>query len=591
MMLRKILSPCLLSLALVSIFTNASPAVGQNRQFHIDYTVEVSNPETSLFHVTAQVENINQPRLDLSLPVWTPGWYTIENYAKNILRFKITDKKGVALSHMMTRKQTWSVDTKNNRQIRVEFDYRADTLAVNQAVITKEFAFFTGTELFLMAEGHRTSPNTVHFVIPGGWKIISALKETSDPLIFTAPDYDTLVDSPTEIGHFDVTRFEVEGKPHYFVATPVGAYSSDKTQKFASLLAKVASTESALFGGLPYEKYLYFYFFVTKGDDLLEHSNSFVGIGGVSQPEEMIVGAAHEFFHLWNVKRIRPAEMWPYDYSNENETPLLWVSEGFTVYYANVAAYRAGLMTKKEFLGSAGGSIGGVENREARAYVSPAEASVSTWLGYDTPVAFSISYYTQGKNLAALLDLSIRHDTGGSASLDDLMRGLYREFYLRGKGFTTEDMIGVINRLTKRDYHDFFRRYVWGVEVPPYETIFGYAGLRVEKTIRKTINFGMGTKVSGGELLIYAVTPNLPAAAAGLLVGDVIEKVNDKDPLSFRWQMPGETVKMTIRRAGEKKDIPFKIGSRDEASYDLVESPQATPDQLKIREGWLTMSK
>ena len=352
----------------------------------------------------------------------------------------------------------------------------------------------------------------------------------------------------------------------------------------------MASTQSSIFGGLPYEKYVYFDFLVPRGDDLLEHSNSYVGIGGpaIAEPEEMVGGAAHEFFHLWNVKRIRPAEMWPYDYSREKETPLLWVSEGFSLYYSNVSVYRAGLRSRKEFLDAAGAAIAQTENSGERNYTSPAEASISTWQHGTGGI-----YYAQGQNLAALLDLSIRHDTGGRASLDDVMRGLYREFYLRGKGFTTEDMIGVIDRLTKQDYHDFFRRYVWGVEVPPYEAIFGYAGLRVEKKTSKAFRLGMGLKrIADGKLEIFGIAPDGPAAGTGLLAGDVIEKVDGKDPLSFRWQtMMGETYKLTIRRTDKTFEIPFKIGSRDVVSYSIAEMKNPTPGQLKIRDGWLATNK
>jgi predicted metalloprotease with PDZ domain len=445
-----------------------------------------------------------------------------------------------------------------------------------------------------MAGGHRASPSTVRVVVPGGWKIISALRETADPALFTAPDYDTLVDAPTEAGRFDVTRFEVEGKPHYFVATPAGTFSQEKAQSFTGMLARVASAQSAIFGGLPYEKYVYFYFFAppeSNASGALEHANSHVSFappGEQAQPEQLIGTASHEFFHLWNVKRIRPAEMWPYDYSRENETPLLWVSEGFTNYYGNVATYRAGLLKQEDFLERAADAIAGVENNEARSYISPAESSASTWLGYDTPVAFGISYYTQGQNLGALLDLSIRHDTAGRASLDDVMRTLYRDFYGRGRGFSTDDMIGIINRLTRQDYRDFFRRYAWGVEVPPYETIFGYAGYRVEKTTRNGPVFGFGGRFRSGGLYINSVEPNSPSSEAGLAVGDVILKINGEGLQSIRpSELAGQTVRLTIRHEGEEKTISFKVGVQEETGYRLTSVPQPTQDQLRIREGWL----
>src|SRR4051812_34457153 len=318
----------------VFVFTSVQAVAGQGHALNISYGVSLTDPAKQQFHVTTDIKDIDQPRLDLSLPTWAPGWYTVENYFKNVLRFRITDPSGKILPHTMSRKQTWNVDTRGLKEIRVDYDYQATVLGLNQAKITKDFAFFTGIELFLQAEGHRNEPSTVHFKIPAGWDLISALKETSDPMTFIAADYDTLVDAPSEMGKFDVTKFEVEGKPHYFVATPAGVFNQEKTRRMVEMVSKVARTDSAMFGGLPYEKYVYYYFFAppeSNASGALEYLNSFVAFargGDKATPEGLIGTAAHEYFHLWNVKRIRPAEMWPYDYSKENETPLLWVSEG-----------------------------------------------------------------------------------------------------------------------------------------------------------------------------------------------------------------------------------------------------------------------
>jgi predicted metalloprotease with PDZ domain len=575
-------------------------ALAQEARFQIDYTVRLESVEQQLFHVTADIKNIRQESLDLSLPVWTPGWYTIENYAKNILRFKITNPQGSSLPYTMVRKQTWRVDTKGHERIRVEFDYRATILALNQARIAKDFAFFTGTQLFLMAEGQRNSPSTIRFEIPKGWRIVSALKETSDPMTFTAPDYDTLIDSPTEMGNFDLIRFEAEGKPHYFVSTPAGAFSREKAEKFTQILPRIATTQSEIFGGLPYEKYVYFYFFSrpeSNAGGALEHSNSFVAFTSsfnAIDPERMVPTAAHEFFHLWNVKRIRPAEMWPYDYSRENETPLLWVSEGITNYYTNITLRRAGLINSEAFLENVAEAITGVEDSEARNYISPASSSISTWIGYDSPVAFGISYYTQGQNLGALLDLSIIHDTSGTASLDDVMRSLYRDFYQKGKGFSTEDMISVINRLTGRDYHDFYRRYIWGVEVPPYDQILGYAGYRIEKQSRKVPVLNFDAVITPEGIKITRVTPGSAAEDAGLIPGDLLLNVDGVeaerrlDAIRQRLnQRLDQTVKVEIRRAGKEFSLDMKVETRDEPLYRIVDQQQPAPIQLKVRERWI----
>jgi predicted metalloprotease with PDZ domain len=579
----------------------APAAIAQKRDaFRIDYTVKVASIDSQLFHVTADVKNINEPQLDLSLATWTPGWYTVENYFKNVLRFTVTDTKGNRIQPQMIRKQTWRVDTKGLDGIKVEFDYRASVLALNQAKITKDFAFFTGTELFLEAAKHRTSPSNVRLELPTGWKVISALKETSDPMTFTAPDYDTLVDCPTEMGRFDLTQFQVEGKPHYLVTTPAGALSKDKADQFTAMLGKVASAQGAIFGGLPYEKYVYFYFFSrpeSNAGGALEHLNSHVAFAFSPNPEFMIGTASHEFFHLWNVKRFRPAEMWPYDYSRENETPLLWVSEGFTNYYGSLALYRAGLRTRQQFLASVEGAISGVEGNEARSYISPADSSVSTWVGYDTPVAFGISYYTQGQNLGALLDLSILHDSGGKFALDDVMLALYRDFYQKGHGFTTEDMIGIVGRFTKSDYHDFYRKYVSGVEVPPYDTILGYAGYKAESSSRKTAELGFDADETPAGLKITSIMDGGSAQQAGLRTGDILLGVDeldiqkDGDAVMTRLEeRMGRQVKLAVKRAGDDQTLDVEVGSRSETGYKIREIPDATAEQLRIRERWLRVS-
>jgi predicted metalloprotease with PDZ domain len=583
----------------------ASPAVEAQRQrqpLRIDYTVKVESIRDHLFHVTADVRNIRQPRLDLSLPTWTPGWYTVENYARNILRFQVTDGRGRRLPHMMTRKQTWRVPTAGLDRIKVEFDYNANVLGLNQAKITNDWAFFTGIQLFLLAEGHRGSPASVRFEVPDNWKIISALKETRNAKVFTAPDYDTLVDAPTEMGNFDLISFDVEGKPHFFVSTPAGAFPKDQNARLTDMLKRITLVQRDIFGELPYEKYVYFYFFAPPESNAgggLEHLNSHVVVGAGGQRAEALTGiASHEFFHLWNVKRLRPAEMWPYDYSREQESPLLWFSEGFTNYYGVLAEYRAGTVTRERFLETVGGAAGGVESNEARRYISPADASTSTWLGYDTPTAFGISYYTQGQNLGALLDLSIRQDTAGAHSLDHLMRTLYQEFYKRGRGFTTEDVIAVVNHLTRRDYRDFFRRYVTGVEVPPYDKIFGYAGYRFQKTTEQVPRLGIGLNPVPEGAQVTSVLPNSAAAGAGVVAGDLIRtidgtalKPDETGNISLReilGRKLGQTVKLEIKRGADERTLEAKVATREEINYRLVELPRLTAAQLKIREGWLS---
>jgi predicted metalloprotease with PDZ domain len=575
----------------------APAGAAQGGRLEIEYIVKVADIPGQFFHVTTDIRNINQPALDLSLPAWSPGWYVIENYAKNISRFRVTEPGGRQLRPALVRKQTWRIDTKGISRITVEFDYHAAVLSANHAVIAPDYAFFTGTQLFLLPEGHRSRPSVVRFDVPSGWKTASGLDETADPTVFAAPDYDTLVDQPTLMGQFDVTRFMVNGKPHDFVANPPGAFTAEKTRTLIGHLTKLAETQARIFGGLPYRKFVYFYIFrpPDASASVLEHGNSFAAIWKtppLPQPDDMVGQAAHEYFHLWNVKRIRPVQLWPYDYSREIETPLLWVSEGFTSYYGNLSAYRAGLRDAQTFLGQVASGIAEVEGNEARRYISPADSSTSTWIGYNNPPPFSISYYTQGRNLAALLDLSIRHDTRGASGLDDVMRALFTDFYQRGRGFSAEDLIRVINRITRSSYEGFFSRYVSGADAPPYETIFGYAGYRVETTTLKIPNTGANLNERGQ---VTGLPPGYALQASRLQPGDVILSIDgqilDGQPggTVFRLlgQKAGQNVRLRIQRSGAEQELEIPVGLVEIVSSRLADSPSPTADQLKIRESWL----
>jgi predicted metalloprotease with PDZ domain len=268
------------------------------------------------------------------------------------------------------------------------------------------------------------------------------------------------------------------------------------------------------------------------------------------------------------------------------------VSEGFTNYYAALTRYRAGLRDARSFVEEVARTIAEVEGNEAGRYISAADASTSTWIGYNNPPQFSISYYTQGRNLAALLDLSVRHDTRGASGLDDVMRTLFTDFYQRGRGFSTEDLIRVINWITRNSYEGFFSRYVSGTDVPPYETIFGYAGYQVERATRKLPNVGANLDESGR---VTGVAPGTNRETARLQQGDLILSVDGQTlegqggGTVFRLlnEKSGQNTSLRIRRGGEERDVEIAVASIELVNYRIVESKSPTPEQLKIRESWL----
>jgi predicted metalloprotease with PDZ domain len=394
------------------------------------------------------------------------------------------------------------------------------------------------------------------------------------------------VDAPTMLGVFDLFRFDVDGTPHFFVEKLSAPVSADTVAAATAKFAKMVRTQRAIFGSLPYEKYLVFYLPDTcesNAQGALEHANAYVDATGPMK--KLPAPNAHEFFHAWNVKRIRPAEMWPYDYARPNESPSLWVSEGITSYYGDVSPLRAGFTGDSIFLSHLDGAVNLVELTDARRYFSPSDASISTWLGYDTNVAFSVSYYAQGHVLGALLDLSILHDTHGTRRLDDVMRALYAQYYLKGKGFTPDDMRRTVSAVAGRDYTDFFRRYVAGVDVPPYDSIFAYAGYE-----RGAVGYlGIFGQSTPQGYLIQGMMRGSAAAVGGLKFGDILVS-NDGMPVrpgagGMGAGAPGQRIKYVVLRNGKEQQIEVTLATR--LVLRSMSASSISAEQRLLRDRWL----
>lgn len=586
-------------------------AQNEPQPLSVEYLVEVADTTRRLFHVTAKFGNLRQPHLDVALPVWTPGVYEPRNYAVNVTRFTARDRSGTRLRAPKVQPSAWRIETRGIEEVTVDFYYTATDLASDGAGITGQLAFFTGTQLFLEPVGHRAAASTVRFLVPRGWKIASALRESGDSSVFAAANYDELVDAPTVLGSFDLTRFKAGGKPHFVVTAPAGAECASNLPELVATLPKIIAAQRSIFGSLPYEKYVLFCVANLAGASL-EHGNSYVTAW--LNP----VNAAHETFHLWNVKRIRPAEMWPYDYSRVNPGPSLWVSEGVTSYYEAMIAYRTSLGASDAPAEGAGPEvspshkdperalldhlayrISQVESHPERHYISPTDASLSDGLSYG---AVGPSYYHTGELLGLLLDLSILHDTQGRRGLDDVMRSLYSDYYERGRGFTPDDMIGVVNANAGRNYTEFFARYVTGTEVPPYDSILGFAGYRVSQSQRTLGLLGVTARSTADGRQVYRFPrAATPAELAGIRVGDEILAIDDvpihqvhlTNLFGRNWiggrmsGRAGERVVLTVRRGDTQRKVPVTLGSVEEVMFTIERDPAATAAQLRIRTAWL----
>lgn len=614
---RQIVGSVALQLTIVAgAFGQTRPPVSDS--LRAAYTVEVK-PADRLFHVTATFSHLGARTLDVALPVWTPGVYNAKGYAVNVRQFTAHDSAGRRLRAPKIQPSAWRVETDGQATVSVEFDYVATDLSWNGAGITPAYAVFTGTQLFLEPVGHRHAPATVKFIVPAGWTIVSALRETADSSVFVASNYDDLVDAPTLMGSVEVTRFDVGGTPHILARAPASPPLTNVAEK-VSVLRRIIETERAIFGSLPYDKYVFFGVANLVGG-AVEHANSYLTDGGYDGwPDPG--GVAHEMFHLWNVKRIRPAEMWPYDYSRVNPGPSLWVAEGVTSYYQFLVAYRAGLRNfagvgidgtasttgapaatdpETQLLLQLARRIGELEANPERRFVSPTDASMSDGLGYGSVAP---NYYTTGEILGALLDLSILHDTRGQRRLDDVMRTLYSRFYLQGRGYTTKDLVTVVSEVAGRDYAPFFEHYVVGTDDFPIDSVFSYAGYSLTRSTRAigVIPGITGARVTPEGFSVYLTGgPQTAAVRAGIARGDVITAVDGvaiHEVLLANLFLPnwiggrfvgraGDRVVLTVMRDTTRREIPITLNRLEEQLVRIDHDAAATASQLAVRTAWL----
>lgn len=587
------------ALALLALCVSISVAAASR----IDNVVSVTDVNSKTVHVTTTISGVNEPQLEVGIPNWDPGYYVTADFARNISRLVFTDQSGRRLSHTKNHDSIWTLNTRGTSSVKIEFDYAATQLDLNQSLVNPTYAILNGINFFFYVKNHTLDiPETVTYKLPSGWSIATGLTPTSDPATFTAENYDVLVDCPTLVGEFDVVTLPLRGVPHRWAVAPKGIVASADLQKRAADDLKVIDAHTTMFGEIPYKHYLTINVFADRNIGGLEHLNSYLGIlRKESAAVENLTGlsglTSHEFFHAFNVKRIRPAEMWPYRYYERNYTPLLWVSEGVTDYYTDRGMLRAGLINQEFYLQRRAGLLAFVQSVEAAKYISVEESSIETWLGGigGGGRPFAVDYYSRGDAIGLLLDLSIRHDTNGASTLDDVLRALYTNYYKKQRGFTTDDLKATIKRITKKDYQPFFEKYVSGTEPLPYEEVLGYAGLSLGEKKDKVIRLGVSTSEDGNK--INAVIPGGAAEAAGARAGDVLVSIGDIKVTGAGWAAEfrktyadkvGQTVPLQILRDEKPLTLNFQIRQVEEASWVLSRLPQMTPAQQRILDAWVS---
>jgi predicted metalloprotease with PDZ domain len=568
----------------------------------VRYEVSVASAEGHLYHVKAAFPTTGTDTLLVSLPAWSPGNYEIQNYARFVRHFAAQDAAGNPLFWDRLDKDTWRVGTGRSATVTVSFDFLANDIDLSRARLVADFGQFLGTNLFPYQEGHLDRPAEVRFALPAGWAVATALPRSAD--FYRAADYHELADAETFIGHFRLDSLQAGGKWIRIAVWPIADYTPAVAANLRDGIAKQAAVQDAMMGGAPYDVYTIFFNVIHEPIQFgggLEHLASQYDI----LPTEMFADAggtlgsfmrpltSHEFFHLWNVKRIRPAEMWPYDYHAEQYTPLLWWSEGVTDYYGDATNWRARLWTDDQWLASMQSNLDDVQS--APEPWSEEDGSVATWID-EVFVNSSQLYYPKGSFTGLLLDISIRDATDDRHSLDEVVRNLYTRFYKQGKGFRTSDLLALLTEAGMPDAPGFYQKYINGRDELPYEQILPRGGIAVER--HETTQPYLGVQTSSPANVIAGVVPGGPADAAGLQAGDTVVSIGDVPATAdvdwgqaFRDHYRGKAgtpLPIVVRRDGNAVTLPGIVRERTVTQFELSKDANPTPKAARIWQGLST---
>jgi predicted metalloprotease with PDZ domain len=533
----------------------------------------------------------------LSFPAWTPGAYELSFFARWVSNFAAAAGEK-ALRWDKLDYDTWRVQPGGAKSVSVHFDYLADTLDNAMAWAKPNFALFNGTNLLPYPEGRGTDfPATVTVKTEPGWLVATGMA-ASQGGGYRESNYHDLVDKPFFVGRMDYDSVQVAGIWTRLATYPTGTLQGQARSELWDQISRMIPAEAAVFGETPWKNYTVMMIFDPEygGGSALEHTNSHVGIYNSNFVGNPILASitAHEIFHAWNVKRLRPADMVPYRYDRMEPTTWLWVSEGITDYYADLAIVRGGIVTSDDFMGTVGRKIATVADAPSTALE---DASLSTWI-HPTDGSGYI-YYPKGSLAGLMLDIMIRDESNNRRSLDTVMRELYRATYKLGRGFTGPEWWAAVSRAAGgKSFADFAAKYVDGRDPYPWEWILPLAGLHmVSDTIREP-RLGISTgQDSSGAIVIRQVQPGGVAEEAGVKSGDVLLGLGDlavTDPRfgeAFRSKFgknEGDSLPIKVLRGSDTLTLPGKVALVTRVESRIAADSAAPAKAVRIREGILT---
>jgi predicted metalloprotease with PDZ domain len=590
-------SICAAILAAPSLLTQASLAQTTPAQ-SIAYSVDLASPEQHLVNVQILLP-AGAAQRELQLPVWN-ALYQVRDFAQYVNWIRAKDRSGNPLSVHERDKSRWQIQGAETGAI-VEYQIYADSPGPFGAQLNPHHAFFNLAEILMYPVDARAVPLKLRFShIPEGWHITTPLALASDAE-FSAANYDRLVDSPVEIGNFAESDFDESGA-HFRVIVDADPSDYD-LPKIVAALHKIVLAATTWMNDRPFDAYTFIYHFPRgPAGGGMEHAYS-TAIDLNAESIKQSLGSltdvtSHEFFHLWNVKRIRPQTLEPVDYTRENYTRALWFSEGVTSTAEGIIELRAGLLDEKHYLDQLSEEITELERRPAHLTQSAEESSLDAWLEgnpyYRRPER-SISYYNKGELLGVILDLKVREASHGQASLREVLQWMNANYAKKGRFFNDSDGVReAAEAVSHADLTSFFNTYVAGTEEIPWDDFFRTVGLRVEAIANNVPDPGfVASRNFDGPMSVGAVTPGSDAERAGLQVGDTIVELQGKPAGQESRQAlielnSGDTLAIKVRsRRGSERELKWKVGSRQEISYEIKDLAQMTPAQRERRIAWL----
>jgi len=570
----------------------------------------LSFPEAQAHYVDVQLDIQgfeNQNYIDLVLPVWAPGSYLIREYAKNVERFRAADATGVACPFTKVNKNTWRVQH-HGKALSVTYAVYGFESSVRTSFINREHAFLSPVGVFFHIQGQLQHPVTVSVKLPENWpKISTGLEPTNSSNTYYAANFDILYDSPFEIGNHDTWSFEVEGVTHECAMVGEGNYNK---QQLTEDITKIVAEENKIWGSNPNNYYLFITHNHQNAFGGLEHLNSTVlacsrfAYQQEASYKSYLSLVAHEYFHLWNVKRLRPKALGPFDYNQENYTTGLWIMEGFTAYYDNLIVRRCGFYSEEEYLQQLAIDFNTVYNRPGYQLQSAAAASFDTWIKQYRPdensANTSISYYNKGAMHAVALDIKILVQTEGKYRLDDVLKAAYNQFYIiENRGFEEEELQKLAEDLTGVPLDDIFKA-AHSVEELDYNRIFNEVGYEMVDLLAAHNSASLGVRIaaSEGRSIIKQVDRDSAAWHGGLNVEDELLAVDlyrvdtagkVLDYILASKQV-GEQIKLVIARDGLLQQLTVTLQKQDKKNYVIQRKENSTLQQQAYGNIWLSLS-